>query len=333
MALEEDLKMNKKLFMPFIAVAAFMVVACSKEDEKFSGKGKKVSFMVEAPSVADEETDSKVTFNKELFQDGSALKSSFKWEAGDSFNIFSFVTGTTEATSSHLNWGAFTTETAGAQAIFTGTIPGDYNGNDPLVAVFSKYTDWSTAPWKFEGNPRQKIKFNIPSEQDGTGINYSLFAATPTYSNGSFSFTSANSFRLKTALTYFKVPADATVVRITITAITTKDNAAMKIVSEGAANDIEVVANSTSTLAGGGNNVITIFNNNQVLSGNVYFASRGTAANATRGHLQLTFVFEKQDGTRATKVISLGTDSNIKNLTNGGVNFLGSVTFGATDFQ
>lgn len=326
--------MNKMLFMPFIAVAAFTVLSCSKEVQKFSGEGKIVSFMVPAPSVAEEETGSKVAFVKEVFTDtDNKKKSSFKWDAGDSFNIFSFVTGNTEATSSHLNWGAFTTETAGAQAIFTGTIPGDYNGNDPLVAVFSKYTDWSTAPWTFEKNPRQKIKFNIPSEQDGTGINYSLFAATPTYSNGSFSFTSANSFRLKTALTYFKVPADANVVRITITAITTKDNAAMKIVSEGAANDIEVVANSTSTLAGGGNNVITIFNNNQVLSGNVYFASRGTAANATRGHLQLTFVFEKQDGTRATKVISLGTDSNIKNLTNGGVNYLGSVTFGANDFQ
>jgi hypothetical protein len=93
-------------------------------------------------------------------------------------------------------------------------------------------------------------------------------------------------------------------------------------------------------LSGGTSPTITIYNDGKLLSGPVYFASRHTTGNNNNGFVTLTFTFTNGNGQTAVKQMKLGKNINddgtagtYGNLSQYRINKLGTVTFGANDFE
>lgn len=303
-------------------------VACARELPVPEAEGTRVSFTLGAP----EETQTKVSENGM-----SGTTHLFKWDAGDQLFLFSHnpaADGNTPVYAA-TPWGVFTTDAGGASATFSGEVPASYSTNELLV-LHSRSTSDISLTWN-SGQKRYDARFNIPSEQDGTGVRYSLFAGKPVYDPSSQSLTNGT-VALKTALTYFTLHAEDNIRRVTISVSAAKGGNSQFLCSLGASKDI--VLNCTGLfLSGGGSNVITVYNGGELLSGSIYFASRHTTGNDTNGYAILTFVFENNLGSQVTKRIRLatginddGTASEYKNLIAGRVTKLGTVNFADGEF-
>ena len=126
---------------------------------------------------------------------------------------------------------------------------------------------------------------------------------------------------------------------ISATATTAKTGAAQNLASSEDKQDVYLNSSSFG-IWGGATNTITIYNNNELLSDDVFIASRQvTTGNATNGYIVLTFVFTNGSGETATKVVKLGASPQVDGtattyykINSAVVNNLGSVTFNPGDF-
>lgn len=324
--------MKKIIILSFFAVAAMTIFSCTKErtSEINENNENLATLVIGVPDVS----ETKVSNGTPTDYMGS-IRYTFNWDAGDALNIFSYNNTKDEYT----DWGNYTTLSGGKPATFTGTIPVSYTGST-FVAMHSKSTGSFVPYWN---STRYDFKFNIPAEQDGTGAKYCMFAAAPEYDSEKHTFTipTSGSYQMymRSALSVIDVPAVADVRRITITVTAAKTGAAHNVVSKGDAKDV-YLNGSSYALWGAGSNVITIYNNNDVLSDKVWFATRQTTGNATNGYIILTFVFTNGSGQTATKVAKLGTSLNgdgtagtYKNILTTRVNNFGSITFDPSDWS
>ncbi len=307
------LKMKKMILLLSLAVAAFAVYSCSKDAPEAPVAGIPITIEVGSPEF--DEPGTKISPN------GSNLK--YKFDAGECFHLYSFNTAGTITT----DWGRFTTDAGGAWARFHGVMPADYAAGthgDQFRALFhpSEYLDmtWNSSQSRYE------LSYNIPSQQDGTGLKYCLFcnSNSPTFDptvlgdNGNPKL--ALQFRCYNCLCHLNlVGGDVRTIKVTVQHMI-KNNYAL--VSSGDNKDI--VFNVTGrALSGGGNKTVTISNNGEVLSGDIYFVTRHTYGNATNGYARLTFEFINGNGDVCTKHLNLasgintdGTATTYKNLSN-----------------
>ena len=312
------------------------VFSCTKQNADSLNnevKGTRITLSVEAPEVTEE---TKVTYGGTTTYNNS-IRHMYRWEAGDKMGVYSLEQTKGDIT----NWGEFATDEGAdknGKATFTGFVPATYVGSN----FFALHT-YSTVDYKlFWNSTRYDFGFNIPAEQDGTGVKYSLFAAKPDYDPStqtlSVPSSGSNQFFLRSALTVFEVPADADVREIKVTATGAKTGAAQNLVSNGEA--LDVYMNSSSfALWGAGYPTVTI-NNGGVLSGKVWFASRQANGSASIGYIKLSFEFTNGAGKVAKKVVKLGLNLNAdgtagtyKNISNSVVNNLGAVSFAEGDFK
>ncbi len=282
-------KMFSPLFMTVAVMAAFS--SCSKDNSVAEQKGTPISIMVGAPSI---DTDSKVSTN------GTELK--HKWDAGDKITIFSYTRNATAAESIITNWGPFTTTNGGAYARFSGVIPAGFSTathGERFIAFSQEGADfdmtWASAS-------KCEVAFNIPAQQDGTGLKYCLFTTaaengTQASFDGTDSFTGLY-FKAATALNKINLTGgDVRTIRITVKHAI-KDN--FGLVSNGTQKDLKYNV-ATAGLSGGPVKTIVINNNDSVLSGDIYFVSRQTNGNATNGYVTLTFEFVNGNGQTCTR--------------------------------
>ena len=326
--------MSRHAIHTLLVVSALLLLSCEKEVAPAREDGR-VSFTLPAPG--EDRAETRVSGN------GTALVNNktqykFKWDAGDALTIFSHdpsVNGSTPVYAA-TPWGTFTTADGGSTATFTGTAPSSYSTTS-LLAIYSPSSQNLSLTWN-AGSKRYDALFNIPSEQDGTGVRYSLFAGKPSYNPSSHTIVagsgSANVMALRSTLTCFTLKPEDNICRVTITVSDAKDRNSQYLCSTGTNKDITL--NCTGLfLSAGTNRTITLYNGGQRLSGEVWFASRQTTGNATNGYAILTFVFENAAGVKASKIVRLavnphadGSADTYRNLTAGQVNRLGTVNFG-----
>jgi hypothetical protein len=303
----------KKLFIPlYVTVAVFAALACSKETVDISSfAGEPLVIEVAPPEfdVNGGDSQTKISFN------GSNLK--HKFDAGDYFHLYSY----TDDGSVLTDWSNFTTDAGGAWARFHGVIPDGYasgtHGDKFRAFYHSGNTEnmaWNSSQSRFE------CKFNIPSQQDGTGLKYCIFANSnePTFTIEDGKPKLALQFRCYNGLCYLNlVGGDVRTIRVTVHHAL-KDN--FNLVSSGANKDIVLTA--VRALSGGGSKTVTISNGGSVLSGDIFFATRQTNGSATNGYAYLVFEFENGSGQVCTKYkvlaeghnTSTGTATTYKNI-------------------
>lgn len=343
--------MKTTVCLPLIAVAALMAFSCSKENTNVISKGIPATFTFESPVVEDEDgPGSKIyIFNPEEVGTSGAGRPTFRWNAGDIINIISYSIPEDWSEGKFTQWPAFVAQAGGTTATFRGEIPDPYVDGYFLI-LSSKYNQSYTVAKQNDARGRLNIKCNIPALQDGSGINYAIFGARPKYSASDKKFTFEaindistnnsnvtaynNQFALKSALSCFSIPADAHITKVEIT-VSRSDNATGQyLASNGDKKDIQINSYGFA-FSGGGNPTITIYNDGEELPTDIYFASRQAEGKANQYYPILTFVFTNASGQTATKVLRLmkNNGAEVKNLNCGRLNKLGTVTFGANDFQ
>ncbi len=321
--------MKKMIIVLLGAAAALAVVSCEKKNIEAPAAGTPIEFELGAPDIEGLEGTKMTNKDSEL---------NFKWEPGDALQIFSYDWANSILT----NWGLFTTEKGGAWARFSGLIPAGYTAathGGKFTVVFQQGKSFSLD--RTGTTDRYDLKFNIPAEQDGTGIKYCLFGTAtttwPSFDPDTKSFTGMM-LRCYTSLSVINVTGpDIRTIKITVDHA---KNHNFALASTGDKLDLTYNC-SNNGLSGGTGKTITINDNDKVLSGNIFFASRQTNGNATNGYTILTFEFINGAGKTATKVLNLATGINsdgtaaaYKNLsTYNRLNRLPAVSLAASDFE
>ena len=323
----------KNYFVLIAAVAAMTAISCNKnldiDDVKDSADGTPIQITVGNPEACVDETETKVSSFRTVGQP--------KWDANDSFQMFSHNASKQLLT----DWKYFITSegsvTQGnSNASFSGYIPDGFataTGGDSFNCVVTNPFNASYQLQYEASKTRYYFYCNIPAEQDGTGLKYSIFGSTAIYDETNKSFSSFN-FNFKSALCALTLPEGSNVVKIEIE-LSYKDEAStwasQNLASSGSKQDLKYIANSTFDFAGaGGSKIITIYNNGEVLpegSKPVYFACVRTQNKF--GGCVLTFKFTNNEGKVATKT----ADLTGKTISNGNkLNQFGTVTFNEGDF-
>ena len=299
----------RKFFIPlYMAVAAVAAIGCSKENTEDSNlEGNQMIVEVSGPEFdnAENTPGTKMSFN------GSNLK--HKFDAGDYFRLYSYKNDGSVLT----DWGRFTTAAGGAYARFRGEMPDGYTTDAHGDKFRALYHSDNLEELAWTGS-RFECKFNIPSEQDGTGLKYCLFCNSnePAFDVENKKLTLQ--FRCYNGLCYFNLTGgDVRTIRVTVKHAI-KDN--FNLVSSGDKKDLVLTADRA--LSGGGSKTVTISNGGSVLSGDIFFATRQTNGNATNGYAYLTFEFENGSGKVCTKYkvlaeghdTSTGTATTYKNI-------------------
>ena len=305
----EERVMRKQMYLPIMAFVTLAACACSKEmPEQVLPKGTPIIVNVGFPEEFAEADapETRISFN------GTYRK--YKFDAGDSFRVFSYTGGTV-----FTDWGNFTTDAGGAWARFHGYVPENYNAEangGTLMALYHPNDDNIAATWN-AGNSRYEYKFNIPALQDGSGLKYCFFAtpasgaSAPVFTPGSET-ASGNpklSIQFRCYVSLNKLNIVCGDVRTIIITLSYAKGANYNLVSSGDKKDI-VYNCSNNGLSGGGAKTLTINNNDEVLSGDVFFVTRQTTGNANNGYAILTFEFINGDGKVCTKVMNLATGIN-----------------------
>ena len=336
--------MKKFIYLSIIVATTLTTISCNKIDVSDShASGTPVYIDVE--DVIFDEPETKISFVGVV-----SSKYNFNWEIGDAFKLFSFKWDEDKV----LDWGYFTSRTNAKYGRFYGTIPAGFNPADytTSIAVYCPSTPNFTLS-RTSTTGRYNINFNIPSEQDGTGIKYCLLApqanlGANSYFNiirnedGTYAFKGTQ-FRCFTALNRLVVPTDANIKTIKVTV----SHALVDtwcLASAGTAKDMTfncLPDGNFGGLGGGGSKTITINNGDQTLN-EVFFASRQTKSDKNNGYATLTFEFINGDGNVATKKVVLAknynTDTglaetyfNLKNYWT--VNDFGEIAFNGGDFK
>ena len=296
----------RKIIIPlFVAVAAFAAVACSKAKSDTSDlsdlslfSGEPLIIEVGHPEfdINGEDPQTKISFN------GSNLK--HKFDAGDYFHLYSFK----EDGSLLTDWGNLTTTAGGAYARFRGVIPDGYGTDTHGDKFRAFYHSGNTENMAWSGS-RYECKFNIPAEQDGTGLKYCIFCNSndPTFSlDGEGKPKLTLQFKCYNGLCYFNLTGgDVRTIRVTVKHAI-KDN--YNLASSGDKKDLTLTA--ARALSGGGSKTVTITNGGSVLSGDIFFATRQTIGSDANGYAYLTFEFINSAGKVCTKykVLAEGYD-------------------------
>lgn len=288
----------KKSIIPLLAaVAAIAAIACSKNNpEDTVLEGNQMIIEVAGPEFdnAYKTPETKMSFN------GSNLK--HKFDAGDYFHLYSYKDDGSVLT----DWGRFTTAAGGAYARFRGEMPEGYTTDahgDKFRAIYHS-DNYEDLTWT---GSRYECKFNIPSEQDGTGLKYCLFCNSNEPVFDAENRKLALQFRCYNGLCYLNlVGGDVRTIRVTVKHA---KNDIYNLVSSGDKKDITLTA--ARALSGGGSKTVTISNGGSVLSGDIFFATRQTNGSATNGYAYLTFEFENGSGKVCTKykVLAEGYDT------------------------
>ncbi len=301
----------KRIIVMMSIAASIAAVSCTKATpEQATGKGIPITIEVAAPEFDGngEATDTKISFN------GSNIK--HKFDAGDYFRLYSCNSDGSVLT----DWGRFTTDAGGAWARFHGEMPSNYTTADHGDMFRAIYHSGVLEEIVWTGS-RYECKYNIPSVQDGTGLKYCLFCNSndPTFNTETLALQLQ--FRCYNALCHLNlVGGDVRTIRVTVKHAKL-DN--FNLVSSGDKKDIVFNA-SGRALSGGGSKTLTINNNDQVLSGDIFFATRQTNGSATNGYASLTFEFINGSGEVCTKHLNLatgidkdnGTATTYKNISN-----------------
>ena len=298
--------MKKFIYLSIIVASTLAAISCNKTDMSDSlAAGTPV--YIDLENVVFDEPDTKIS---SAGVDGNG-KYNFNWEIGDAFKIFSFKWDENKV----LDWGYFTSRTNAKYGRFYGTIPA---GFDPAnyttsIAVYCPSTPNFTLSRTTTTN-RYNINFNIPSEQDGTGIKYCLLAPMGNLSGNHFNITLDNGtyafkgtqFRCYTALNRLVVPTEANIKTIKVT-VSHAINDTWNLASDGTKADLTfncLPDGNFGGIGGGGSKTITIKNEDKTLN-EVFFASRQTKSDKTNGYATLTFEFINGDGKIATKKVVL----------------------------
>ena len=344
------------IIMAFMAAAVMSAISCNKETVDNPSNDRLVSFSFDAPVIAEESTvspQSKVyIYNSTDNFSSTTTRPTFRWENGDKITILSHDLPDTWADAQYTVWGQYTAQSTAPNPQFKGYLPTSYQ-TDAYLILHSKMNDSFTI--KSTGTKgRFDIKYNIPSEQDGTGVKYCLFGAKPASydaTNKAFTFAAINDIRtnnssvsaynnqfaLKNALVCFNVPASANVTQIKIT-VSASNGTTLYMTSQGNAQDITCASN-TWAHSGGGCSYVNISNGGAVLSGDIFFASRQIEGKKDTYYPILTFEFTNVAGLKATKTVNVATGINsatsftAKNILVSYLTKLGSVTFNEGDFQ
>ena len=278
-----------------MTVAVIAAYACSKENNNTSDFAGGPLVIEVAPPEFDgkgSEPETKISFN------GSNLK--HKFDAGDYFHLYSYKDDGSVLT----DWGRFTTDAGGAWARFHGVIPDGYATDTHGDKFRAFYMSEKTLDMEWSGS-RYECKFNIPAVQDGTGLKYCIFSNSNepslTIEDGKPKLTLQ--FRCYNGLCYLNLTGgDVRTIRVTV-AHASNNN--YNLVSSGDKNDLVLTA--ARSLSGGGSKTVTIYNGGDVLSGDIFFATRQTNGNDTNGYAYLTFEFVNGSGQVCTKYRVLGT--------------------------
>lgn len=346
----------KKFYMMFVAVAAMTTISCNKELGQNDGvaeskKGTLIQVAVGNPESciddtmnSSDEIDTKVS----SFVPQASNKTP-KWDAGDSFQIFSYNAAKIIVT----DWDKFvtvdgSTSPYNANATFIGYIPEGFTqeaGGNTFSAIVTNEFNSAYTFAHDSAKTRYTFNCNIPSEQDGTGLKYSLFGSTLTYDENTKALSGFR-FQFKSALCALTLPAGSNIVKIEITMSYENENFATSqfLATKTGKQNLKWQADNFTFLSGGDSKTITIYNDGAVLPEDtvpVYFAcvrtnSGGTAGGNNLGACILTFQFTNQDGLVATKTITLKNEETGKylNIQNGNqLNNFGAVTFAEGDFQ
>lgn len=302
--------MRKYLIPLYVAVAVFAAFSCSKETVDISSfEGEPLVIEVAPPEfdINDGDAKTKISFN------GSNLK--HKFDAGDFFHLYSYKADGSILT----DWGNFTTDAGGAWARFHGVIPDGYSSATHGDKFRAFYHSESSEDMTWSGS-RYECKFNIPSEQDGTGLKYCIFANSnePTFTIEDGKPKLTLQFRCYNGLCYFNLTGgDVRTIKVTVKHAI-KDN--FNLVSSGSKKDLVLTADRA--LSGGGSKIVTISNGGSVLSGDIFFATRQTNGSDTNGYAYLIFEFVNGSGQVCTKYkvlaeghnTSTGTATTYKNI-------------------
>ena len=336
----------KKYYMMFAAVAAMATISCNKDlgqndSIKESHKGTPIQVVVGNPESC---VDTKVSSFREM---EGTLTTNPKWDAGDAFQMFSH-----DATNQLMtDWDKFVTADGStsqynSNATFAGYIPEGYttdSGGSSFTAIVTNEYNPSYA-LTYDSKPRYTFNCNIPSEQDGTGLKYSLFGSKQATYNGVEKSLSGFAFRCWSSLCALNLPAGSNIVKIEITmSYENEDYASSQfLASKGERQDLKWQVSDFTFVSGGGSKTITIYNNGTILPEGdtpVYFACARTLSGKALSGNQLgacilTFKFTNNDGLVATKIVTLYKNGTYYNIQNGNnLNNFGAVTFAEGDFQ
>ena len=313
--------MKKYFYISLTVVAALSVSSCSKSEIPDGMTfGVPACIDLESVTIGDVgEAESKVVFNGI-----NSNKYTYKWEPNDAIKIFSFDWEADKL----LEWGRFVTENGGTWGRFYGYIPKGFNPDDYTTSVAICYPRSSNFTLKRTSTSgKYELKFNIPSEQDGSGIPYCIFAPQGNMNATHFTVTrtvdssdpddqskwtysfSGKQFRCCNALSRVVVPESANVKTIKVT-VKHSLRDIYALCSTGDDEDISMNCSPNQnwgSLSGGTSKTITIHNGGQTL-GEVFFASRQTNAGATNGYASLIFEFINDEGKVATKTVILAQD-------------------------
>ena len=346
----------KKYYMLFAAVAAMTAMSCNKELGQSDGsvsteKSSLIQVTVGDPDpcvVEEGDVDTKVSSFR--------IARNPKWDAGDAFQLFAYTASKTE-TPLLTDWGKFVTEEGsmtGGNASFKGYLPEGFTkatGGSTFSAIVCNEFNSSYTFTHEPSNPRYVFYCNIPSEQDGTGLKYTLFGTPSTWKSDNVDYYLSYdegtkelgpfNFNVKSSLCALTLPAGSNVVKMEITMSYDKSGtnspASQFLVSNGNKQDLKWQADNFTCLGGGGCNTITIYNNGNVLpevSTPVYFACIRTQSGTKYGLCTLTFKFTNADGLVAEKAVPLKKGNSFVNIGVGNkLNNFGTIPLTAEDFK
>lgn len=333
------------------AVAAITAISCNKDlasnDSSVTPvKGSLIQISVGDPEpCVEDQSDNSAVKPSQVATKVSQFRVARnpKWDAGDSFQFFAYNANSQLLT----DWGAFTTDegsvTSGnSNATFWGYLPEGFTkatgGNSFACIAHNEFNKSYTLT--YETNPRYVYYTNIPAEQDGTGLKYSMIVSTATYDESTKTLGGFG-FNVRSALCALTLPAGSNVVKIEITMSYdgngSSSASSQYLVSKGDKQDLKWQAGNWTCLGGGGCNTITIYKNGEVLpevNTPVYFACIRTQSGTKYGLCTLTFKFTNAEGLVAEKSVPLKRGDSFVNIAVGTkINNFGTVTFGEDDFK
>ncbi len=341
----------KKYYMLCAAVAAITAISCNKDlasnDSSVTPvKGSRIQVSVGDPEpCVEDQSDNSAVKPSQVATKVSQFRVARnpKWDAGDSFQFFAYNANSQLLT----DWGAFTTDegsvTSGnSNATFWGYLPEGFTkatGGNTFACIAHNESNKSYT-LTYETNPRYVYYTNIPAEQDGTGLKYSMIVSTATYDESTKTLGGFG-FNVRSALCALTLPAGSNVVKIEITMSYddsgTNSPSSQYLVSKGDKQDLKWQAGNWTCLGGGGCNTITIYKNGEALpeaNTPVYFACLRTQSGAKYGLCTLTFKFTNAEGLVAEKSVPLKRGDSFVNIAVGTkINNFGTVTFAEGDFK
>ena len=342
----------KKYYMLFAAVAAMTAISCNKDlasnDSSVTPvKGSLIQVSVGDPEPCVEDpSDNSAVKPSQVATKVSQFRVARhpKWDAGDSFQFVAYNPTNKLLT----DWGAFTTDegsvTSGnSDALFWGYLPEGFTkttGGDKFTCIAHNVCNPSYT-LVYEANPRYVFNMNIPAEQDGTGLKYTLIGSSASYDEEAKTI-SGFSFNVKSPLCAFTLPSGSNVVKVEITMSYdnsgTHSPATQFFASNGNKQDLKFNAADFTFLGGGATNTITIYNAGNVLpeaSTPVYFACTRTQSGTKYGLCTLTFKFTNTEGLVAEKAVALKkADGSFVNIgASHKLNNFGTIPLTSTDFK